>query len=229
MLIIISIAFIIASYVVSSTLKRKVKKYSQIPLPYSGAEIAQRMLRENGINNVSVRPTSGSLSDFYNPSDHSVNLSEDVYSACNVAAAAVAAHECGHAVQHACGYKALNLRTALVPLQNISAKVLNFIFIANLVAAFLLPNIFPWTLALQIIIAAYAIMSLFSVVTLGVEIDASKRAINWLTSSGVIAAGETRDGAVDALKWAAYTYLVVALSSIVTLIYYVLQLTGRDE
>ena len=127
------------------------------------------------------------------------------------------------------GYSALSLRTALVPLLNISNTVLNVIFIASFVLAFIAPTFLPWPVALRIIIGAYVVITLFSFITLGVEINASKRAIDWLTNSGTITYGETRDAAVDALKWAAYTYLVAALSSLVTLIYYVLQLMGRSD
>lgn len=222
-------AFALFSYIVSSTLKNKFKKYSQIPLPISGAQVAERMLRQNGITDVKILQTNGSLTDFYNPSNKTVNLSEDVYSQCTVAAAAVAAHETGHALQHAQGYLALSLRTALVPLLNISNTVLNVIFIASFVLAFIAPTFLPWPVALRIIIGAYVVITLFSFITLGVEINASKRAIDWLTNSGTITYGETRDAAVDALKWAAYTYLVAALSSLVTLIYYVLQLMGRSD
>lgn len=229
MLWIIFGVFALASWLVSRTLKSKFEKYSQIPLPYSGAEISQMMLRQNGITNVSIHPTDGSLTDFYNPSDRTVNLSTSVYSQRTVAAAAVAAHETGHALQHAQGYKAMALRTALVPILNVSNTVLNVIFIGSFVLALIMPSLMPYTLALKIIIGCYALITLFSFVTLGVEIDASRRAINWLTASGVVAAGETRDGAVDALKWAAYTYLVAALSSLATLAYYVLRLMGSSR
>lgn len=222
-------AFAILSWVVSSRLKSKFEKYSKIPLPYTGAEIAKMMLTQNGVNNVSIRPVDGTLTDFYNPTDLSVNLSTKVFSERTVAAAAVAAHETGHALQHAQGYKAMALRTALVPLQNLSSRILNIIFIGMFALAFIMPNVLPYTLALQIIIACYAVFTLFSFVTLGVEIDASQRAIKWLTDSGVIAYGETRDGAVDALKWAAYTYLVAALSSLATLLYYILQFTQSSR
>lgn len=222
-------AFALLSWIVSSRLKSKFAKYSKIALPLSGAEVAQRMLKENGVNNVTIHPTDGLLTDFYNPSNRTVNLSTEVYSARTVAAAAVAAHETGHALQHAQGYKAMALRTALVPVLNVSNTILNVIFIGSFVLAFVAQDLFPWSFALKIIIAAYAVITLFSFVTLGVEIDASRRAINWLTASGVIAAGETRDGAVDALKWAAYTYLVAALSSLATLLYYILQLVGRND
>lgn len=222
-------AFALLSWIVSSRLKSKFKKYSKIPLPYTGAEISAMMLRQNGVNNVTIRPTDGSLTDFYNPTDRTVNLSTDVYASRTVAAAAVAAHETGHALQHAQGYKAMALRTALVPIQNFSSTILNVVFIGMFALAFFMPNLMPYTLALKIIIGCYAVFTLFAFVTLGVEIDASQRAINWLTASGVIVAGETRDGAVDALKWAAYTYLVAALSSLATLLYYILQLVGHSD
>ncbi len=221
--------FLLLSWIVSSTLKSKFKKYSQISLPYSGAEISRMMLSQNGVNNVSIQPVNGNLTDYYDPTSYSVNLSENVYNSRTVAAAAVAAHETGHALQHAQGYKAMALRTALVPILNVSNTVLNFIFIASFVLALIAPGLMPYTLALKIIVGAYAVITLFSFVTLGVEIDASRRAINWLTASGIIAHGETRDGAVDALKWAAYTYLVAALSSLATLAYYAIQLFGSDR
>lgn len=222
-------AFALLSWIVSSRLKSKFEKYSNISIPYTGAQVAEMMLRQNGINNVRIQPVDGTLTDFYNPSDRTVNLSTKVYDARTVAAAAVAAHETGHALQHAQDYKAMALRTALVPLQNISSTILNVIFIGMFALSFIMPNLMPYTLALKIIIACYAVFTLFAFVTLGVEIDASRRAINWLTASGVIVAGETRDSAVDALKWAAYTYLVAALSSLATLLYYILQLSrSRD-
>lgn len=222
-------AFALLSWIVSSRLKSKFEKYSNISIPYTGAQVAEMMLRQNGINNVRIQPVDGTLTDFYNPSDRTVNLSTKVYDARTVAAAAVAAHETGHALQHAQDYKAMALRTALVPLQNISSTILNVIFIGMFALSFIMPNLMPYTLALKIIIACYAVFTIFAFVTLGVEIDASRRAINWLTASGVIVAGETRDGAVDALKWAAYTYLVAALSSLATLLYYILQLSrSRD-
>ena len=163
-------AFALFSYIVSSTLKNKFKKYSQIPLPISGAQVAERMLRQNGITDVKILQTNGSLTDFYNPSNKTVNLSEDVYSQCTVAAAAVAAHETGHALQHAQGYSALSLRTALVPLLNISNTVLNVIFIASFVLAFIAPTFLPWPVALRIIIGAYVVITLFSFITLAYQL-----------------------------------------------------------
>lgn len=226
MLYVIFGVFALLSWIVSSRLKSKFAKYSRVPVQMTGAEVAQRMLRENGIYDVTVRPTSGSLTDFYDPRNKTVNLSEDVYASRSVAAAAVAAHETGHAIQHAEAYSFLELRTALVPLQNVSAKVLNIIFIAMFAFAFFMPAFIPF--AGIIIIAAYSILTLFSVVTLPVEINASKRAVNWLTDTGIVV-GETRDNAIDALKWAAYTYVVAALSSIATLLYYIIRFTGNRD
>lgn len=228
-MLVIFITFALLSFFVSSRLKSKFKKYSEVGLPMSGAEVAKRMLQDNGIYDVSIRPVEGSLTDHYNPTDKSINLSNDVYYGQSVSAAAVAAHETGHAIQHATAYSMLELRTALVPLQNVSAKILNVIFIAMFAGAIFLPNLMPMQLALQIIVAAYAVFTLFAIVTLPVEINASQRAIAWLTNSGVIA-GQTREQAKDALKWAAYTYVVAALSAIATLLYYVMMLVGqRDE
>lgn len=229
MMLVIFITFALLSFFVSSRLKSKFKKYSEVGLPMSGAEVAKRMLQDNGIYDVTIRPVEGSLTDHYNPTDKSINLSNDVYYGQSVSAAAVAAHETGHAIQHATAYSMLELRTALVPLQNVSAKILNVIFIAMFAGAIFLPNLMPMQLALQIIVAAYAVFTLFAIVTLPVEINASQRAIAWLTNSGVIA-GQTREQAKDALKWAAYTYVVAALSAIATLLYYVMMLVGqRDE
>lgn len=229
-LLIIFITFLILSSVVNWQLKSRFKKYSNVPSSgnKSGKDIAEEMLYHAGIRNVSVVSVSGSLSDHYNPSTKSVNLSTDVYHGRSVAAAAVAAHECGHAIQDARSYSMLSLRTALVPLQNISAKVLNVIFIAMFFGAFMLPSLFSYDLALQIIIACYAIFTLFAFITLPVEIDASKRALAWLKSSGSTAS-DTHGYAKDALKWASYTYLVAALSSLATLLYYLMLFLGRRD
>ncbi|MCF0189978.1 MAG: zinc metallopeptidase [Marinilabiliaceae bacterium] len=228
MLYVIFGIFALASWLVSRRLKSKFQEYSQVPVGMTGAEVAQRMLRDNGITDVTIRPTSGSLTDFYNPTDKTINLSESVYSSRSVAAAAVAAHETGHAIQHAQAYSFLELRTALVPLQNISSKVLNVIFIAMFVGAIFMPELLPYDVALLIIIAAYSLLTLFSIVTLPVEVNASQRAVNWLTNTGIIG-GTTRDQAVDALKWAAYTYFIAALSSIVTLLYYILRYSNSRD
>lgn len=220
--------FALVSWLVSRQLKSKFEKYSRVPINMTGAQIAERMLRENGVYDVQIRPVQGNLTDFYDPTNKTVNLSEGVYNSCSVAAAAVAAHETGHAIQHAEAYSFLELRTMLVPLQNASAKILNTIFIVMFLGSFILPNLLPMKIALLIIIGAYAVFTLFSLVTLPVEVNASQRAINWLTNSGIIA-GQTRDNAIDALKWAAYTYFVAALSSIATLVYYIIRYTSSRD
>ncbi len=229
-LLVIFFGFMALSWYVGSTLKSKFRNYSQVPLNYgmTGKEVAEKMLHDNGIYDVRIVSVSGELTDHYNPSSRTVNLSPQVYSGRNVSAAAVAAHECGHAVQHANGYAPLEMRSALVPIQNISSKVINAVFIFMFLGGMLLPNFIPYTLALQIIIACYAIFTLFALITLPVEINASKRAIAWLGGSG-IATGEINDKAKDALKWAAYTYVVAALSSLVTLFYYIMLFLGNRD
>ncbi len=227
-MLVLFIVFALLSWVVSSRLKSKFAKYQQVPVGMSGAEAAQKMLHDNGIYDVTIQPTDGSLTDHYNPTDKTINLSSDVYYGRNVSAVAVAAHETGHAVQHATAYAPLELRTMLVPLQNVSAKVINIIFWAMFIGAFVLQGALPYTLALEIIIAAYAIFTLFAFVTLPVEINASQRAVAWLTQAGIVG-GETREYAIDALKWAAYTYVVAALSSLATLAYYIWILVGRSR
>jgi Zn-dependent membrane protease YugP len=194
----------------------------------SGRDVAEKMLRENGINDVSVISVQGQLTDHYNPIDKTVNLSQDVYNGRSVSAAAVAAHECGHAIQHAQAYAPLKLRSALVPIQNVSAKVMNFIFIAMFLGAVVFQNIFPMNLALTVIIACYAVFTLFAMITLPVEINASQRALAWLTDSNVTGY-DTAPQARDALKWAAYTYVVAALSSLAMLLYFLFMLLGRRD
>ncbi len=229
-LLVIFIGFMVLSGLVSSTLRSKFKKYSRVPLNYglSGREVAEQMLRDNGVRDVNVVCVKGELTDHYNPSTRTVNLSPNVYSGQSVASAAVAAHECGHAVQHAQGYAPLNMRTALVPIQHASGKIMNVIFIMMFLGGLLLPNIMPYTLALEIIIGCYAVFTIFAFVTLPVEMNASNRAITWLNSSG-IATGVANEKAKDALKWAAYTYVVAALSSLATLLYYVMLLMGNRD
>lgn len=229
-LLFIFLFFVIVSWAVSSKLKRKFKAYSKIPINFgmTGAEVAHKMLRDNGLMNVQINAVQGRLSDHYNPTNRSINLSPEVYNGRSVAAAAVAAHETGHAIQHANSYSLLEFRSALVPLQNISAKVMNIIFYALFFGAFLLPGLISFDLALQIIIVCYSIFTLAAFVTLPVEIDASKRALAWLNTSG-ITSHDTHDKAKDALKWAAYTYVVAALSALATLIYYVMMFVGGDD
>ncbi len=226
-ILIVSIGF---SWYIGYKLKKKFKEYSEIPSGQnlSGKEIAEKMLRENGIFDVKVVSVEGELTDHYNPAERTVNLSPDVFYGRNISAAAVAAHECGHAVQHADAYAWLNLRTTLVPVQNVSAKVMNFIFIAMFFGAFFVRGLFPWNVVLPIIIGCYAIFTLFAFITLPVEIDASRRALVWLTTTK-ITYGENYDKAQDALKWASYTYIVAALSSLAMLAYYIMIYMGRRD
>lgn len=230
MIFVIMIVFGILSYAVSARLKNKFKKYSQIPLTknLSGAEVAKLMLADHGIHDVEVICVPGKLTDHYNPVNKTVNLSPEVYNGRNAAAAAVASHECGHAVQHATAYSMLEFRSAMVPVQNASAKILNVIMMVMLFGGFFLFSAFPVKMVLLVIIGAYGVMTLFSFVTLPVEFDASKRALAWIDERGIVNSQE-HDMAKDALKWAAMTYVVVALGSLVTLLYYVsMFLGGRD-
>jgi Zn-dependent membrane protease YugP len=202
---------------VSATLKSKFKKYSRVPLNngMTGKDIALKMLYDNGIYDVQVISVAGILTDNYNPTTKTVNLSDGVYHSNSVAAAAVAAHECGHAVQHAKAYAPLTLRSSLVPMVSFASKWVMWVILAGI---FLL-NVFP--ALLWIGIALFAITTIFSFVTLPVEIDASRRALAWLDTTGIVG-GSSYTQAKDALKWAAYTYVVAALGSLATLIYYIL-------
>jgi uncharacterized protein len=222
--------FMLLSWIVSAQLKSRFRRYSQIPVNYgmSGKDVAEKMLRDNGINDVSVISVEGQLTDNYNPVEKTVNLSKDVYYGKNVSAAAVAAHECGHAVQHAEAYAPLKLRSALVPIQNVSASVMNFIFIAMFFGAFAFRQIFSFDLALMVIIVCYGIFTLFALVTLPVEINASQRGLAWLSST-TVTGNDSYPQAKDALKWAAYTYVVAALSSLAMLLYYVFMFMGRRD
>ncbi len=229
-LIVIMIFFGIVSYVVSNKLKSKFAKYSKIGLQsgLSGKEIAEKMLSDHGIYDVKVTSVKGKLTDHYNPATKIVNLSEAVYHGRSTTSAAVAAHECGHAVQHATAYGMLELRSTLVPLQNVSAKVINFIFMTMLFGAFFLPTIIPFQLELPIIIGCYTIFTLFAFITLPVEFDASKRALQWIIDRRVVNSNE-HAMAKDALKWAAMTYVVVAVGSLVTLLFYVMMFLGARD
>lgn len=211
------------SWLVSYNLKQKFKKYSKTPLPLSGREVAERMLKENGIYDVKVISTEGSLTDHYNPLTKTVNLSESVYNERNIAAAAVAAHECGHAIQHADAYAPLTLRSKLVPIVSFSSQWMQWIILAGLV----LVNSLGTTLLLAGIIL-YGLTTLFSFITLPVEIDASKRALAWLNNSK-ITSDKTHPQVKDALKSAAYTYIVAALGSLATLVYYIMVYMGRRD
>lgn len=218
----VSLLFVGISMLVSFALKSRIRKYSQTPMRagLSGKEIAERMLRENGIYDVQVVSTEGFLSDHYNPLTKTVNLSADVYEGRNVAAAAVAAHECGHAVQHAAGYPWLNLRSKLVPAVQFSSSIVQWILLGGI----LMINRFPGLLLAGIIL--FAITTLFSLITLPVEFDASNRALAWLERTNITTA-EEQPMAKDALKWAAMTYVVAAVASIVTLVQYILIYQGR--
>lgn len=222
--------FMLLSWIVSAQLKSRFRRYSEIPVNYgmSGRDVAVKMLKENDINDVSVISVEGQLTDHYNPLDKTVNLSADVYNGKSVASAAVAAHECGHAIQHARAYAPLKLRSALVPIQNVSSKVMNFIFISMFVGALVFQRIFPMDVALLVIIACYGVFTLFAFITLPVEINASQRALTWLSNSNVTGQG-TYPQAKDALKWAAYTYVVAALSSLAMLLYYLSIFLGRRD
>jgi Zn-dependent membrane protease YugP len=214
----------LASWLVSSRLKNKFEKYSKIQLRngLSGAEIAEKMLADHGIRDVRVISTPGQLTDHYNPADKTVNLSEAVYNQRNAAAAAVAAHECGHAVQHNVAYSWLTMRSNLVPIVNIASSYMQWILLGGI----LMVNRFPQLLLVGIVI--FASTTLFSIITLPVEYDASNRALAWLKNKNMLTQ-EEQVGAKDALKWAARTHVVAALGSIATLLYYVSIYMGRKE
>lgn len=217
----------LAGMIVSNRLKSKFTEYSQIGLRngLSGREIAMQMLQDNGIYDVRVLSTPGELTDHYNPENKTVNLSPDVYSGRSVSAAAVAAHECGHAVQHATAYSMLKFRSAIVPLVNISSQLSQWIILAGLGLMFGRSN--PTILLIGILL--FSLTTLFTLITLPVEYDASNRALAWLERKGMTTPAE-HDKAADALKWAARTYLVAAISSVATLLYYILLfLNARDR
>ena len=215
---ILFIGIAVVSFLVQANLKSKFKRYSEIPSygGMTGKEIAEKMLHDNGIYDVKVVSTDGILSDHYNPETKTVNLSEDVYSGRNIAAASVAAHECGHAVQHAFAYGPLQLRSSLVPVVSFSSKWMTWVLLAGMLV---ISYTGSGTLLL-IGIILFALTTLFSFVTLPVEIDASRRAVAWLDKSGMTDR-QTHAAAVDALRSAAYTYVVAALSSLATLLYYI--------
>lgn len=226
MYIILLIVFGVLSWFVSSRLRKRFKEYSQIPTSsgMSGAEIAAQMLRDNNIHDVKITAVQGQLTDHYNPRDKTINLSQDVYDGRNVAAAAVAAHETGHAVQHATAYSMLTFRSAMVPVVNLSSKLMYAIFIMAILggAIFgLAPQMF------LLVIIAQAVITLFSIITLPVEFDASARALQWLNMSRVTV-GEEHEKAKNALQWAASTYVVATLAAIAQLLYFVMAFGGRD-
>lgn len=218
------IVLMIGGMLISWQLKRKFKQYAETPISsgLSGKEIAEKMLRDNGITDVRVISVAGQLTDHYNPMDKTVNLSPDVYDRRNAAAAAVAAHECGHAVQHATAYAMLSLRSALVPVVSASSKYLMWVLLGGV----LLINTFPQLLLIGIVM--FGLTTLFSFITLPVEFDASRRALVWLESSRVATSLEHKQ-AKDALWWAAMTYVVAAISSLATLMYYLMIYNNRRD
>jgi Zn-dependent membrane protease YugP len=227
-LMVITGIFMLIGLLVSSRLKSKFAKYSQERLTrgISGKEVAEKMLKDNGIYDVKVVSVQGQLTDHYNPADKTVNLSHDVYNGRHVAAAAVAAHECGHAVQHATSYAWLTMRSKMVPAVQIASTLMGILSFALAFAFYSMPSMGN-TLMLVFIILQSAI-TLFTIVTLPVEVDASRRAVIWLDSAG-ITYGQEHDDAKDALRWAAYTYFVAALGSIASLLYMILRFTGNRD
>lgn len=223
-ILVISLIFLGISMLVSGVLKSKFAAYSRVPLVsgLTGSEVALKMLRDNGIYDVKVVSVDGFLSDHYNPANKTINLSPDVYSGNSVAAAAVAAHECGHAVQHATAYQWLTMRSKLVPVVQLSSGIVQWILLAGV----LLINAFPTLLLMGIIL--FALTTLFSVITLPVEFDASRRALAWLERTNVTSRQEFPK-AKDALKWAALTYVVAAVASIATLVQYILIFLGGNR
>ncbi len=211
---IIMLLVMVASAIVQAGLQSRFNKYSRVPASLTGAEAARKMLEENGINDVTVTSVGGHLTDFYNPVNKTINLSENVYNTASIAAVAVAAHETGHALQHAQGYAPLRLRSAMVPVVNFCNQAVSWVLLLGVIMSEALPNL------LWIGIAMFAMTTLFSLVTLPVEINASRRAIEWLDTSH-ITDFETTPMAKDALKWAAYTYVIAALGSLATLLYYI--------
>ena len=219
---ILFITIALLSWGVSALLEHRFKKYSQVGLSLTGRQVAEKMLRDNGINDVQITCTTGHLTDHYDPRTKTVNLSESVYNSNSVAAAAVAAHECGHALQHAFAYGPLRMRTALVPVVSFASKWVTWILLAGI----LMIQSFPQLLVVGVIL--YAMTTLFSFITLPVEINASARAVAWLEQAG-ITDRQTTPMAASALRSAVYTYVVAALSSLGTLVYYVLILVGRRD
>ena len=224
----IIIFFMIVGGIVSNRLKNKFKKYSKIPLDsgMTGKEVAEKMLSDNGITDVKVISVAGRLTDHYNPQDKTVNLSSDVYNANNIAAAAVAAHECGHAVQHATAYAWLQMRSAMVPAVAFSSKMLNLIFISMILGVSFLK--LDFNMAILAVILFQGAITIFTLVTLPVEFDASNRALIWLKQSN-ITSERNHPMAQDALKWAAGTYMVAALASLTQLAYYVMLYLGNRD
>jgi len=211
---ILIIVIMVLSLLVQNMLQRRFEKYGEIPVGITGAEVASRMLAAHGIRDVKIVSIPGKLTDHYDPTTRTVNLSENVYYGRSVAAAAVAAHECGHVVQHATGYAPLKMRSALVPVVSFSSNIVSWVLLAGVIFINVMPSL------LWLGIGLFALTTLFSFITLPVEINASRRAIGWLENAGIVNY-ETKPMAVDALKWAAYTYVIAAISSLATLLYYI--------
>ena len=228
LLLIVSLVFMEIGLLVSSRLKSKFSHYAQTRLlsGLSGKQVAEKMLRENGIYDVKVTSVGGTLTDHYNPIEKTVNLSTEVFNGCSISSAAVAAHECGHAVQHATAYEWLRMRSKLVPAVQVASNMMSFLTLGLFFIAYLSPGLTNTMLILFIVLQGA--ITIFSLITLPVEIDASKRALNWLDQSG-ITYKEEHEGAKDALKWAAYTYLVAALASVATLLYYIWRFTSNNK
>lgn len=214
MIWILMIIVMVLSMLIQARLKNRFEKYQEVPTALTGAEVAQRMLQAHGIHDVKIVSVEGTLTDHYNPQTKTVNLSHDVYYGRSVAAAAVAAHECGHVVQHQEGYAPLRLRSALVPVVSFANSWVSWVLLAGVV----LINVFPQLLWIGI--GLFAMSTLFSFVTLPVEVNASARAVKWLDGAGIVNY-ETKPMAADALKWAAYTYVIAAIGSLATLLYYI--------
>ncbi|MCR5550031.1 MAG: zinc metallopeptidase [Bacteroidales bacterium] len=227
---IIFVVLMIASFVVSRTLNARIEKYSKIRLSsgLTGKEVAEKMLRDNGIYDVKVTCVAGTLTDHYNPQTKTVNLSQGVYGQNSIAAAAVAAHECGHAVQHATAYQWLTMRSRMVPMVQFGSQWAQWILLAGIVlyGFSTLALVGRWVLLVGIVL--FGLTTLFSVITLPVEYNASERAVAWLDQTGITSGKETTM-AKDALKWAARTYLIAALSSLATLLYYLMIFLGRRD
>lgn len=218
----------VLSAIVSKVLNSRIEKYSRLPLSsgMTGREVAEKMLRDNGIYDVKVTSVAGTLTDHYNPANKTVNLSSGVYGSNSIAAAAVAAHECGHAVQHATAYRWLNMRSKMVPMVQFGSKWSTWILLAGMVLLGFAKVLGEWLLLVGIVLFAFS--TLFSLITLPVEYNASERAVAWLDETGITSGQETVK-AKDALKWAARTYLIAALSSLATLLYYIMIYLGRRD
>ena len=220
--LILFLGIAIVSYIVQANLKSKFEKYSKMPVAMTGHDVAVKMLHDNGIYDVKVTSTSGTLTDHYNPATKTVNLSQGVYSSASIAAVAVAAHECGHAVQHAKAYAPLKVRSALVPVVSFSSSIMSWVLLIGILTVQSMPGL------LLAGIILFATTTLFSFITLPVEVDASRRALAWLQTAG-ITNSQNHKFASGALRSAAYTYVVAALSSLATLLYYVMIFLNRRD